>query len=258
MTINFYLVTALILAILTLAILAVVWRKSRRDDLLKYEFITILIHKFRTPLTRIKWSMDELRIGETDQNKLDSFKNMENSNKDLINLTSMLVDISDPRHSLNSFGHFEKLSLPDLLKSVADSFKDTFSKKQIEFSLNCPSGDVMVNINKEMAKFLIQILLENAFAYTPKSGKVSLFLEVSSNKAIVSVIDNGIGIKKDNLNFIFTRSYRTENAKITDKEGFGVGLHLARSVARRYKGDMKVYSEGEGKGSTFKLILPTA
>jgi len=256
MTINFYLIVALILAILVIIIGAIIWRKLRQNDLLKYEFITILIHKFRTPLTRIKWSIDELRIGETDQDKLDNFKNMENSNRDLINLTSTLVDISDPRHSFNSFGNFEKLSLSNLLQNVADSFKDTFSKKQIKFSLNCPSEDVMVNTDKEMTKFLIQILLENALAYTPNNGQVSLLLEVSSNKAVVSVVDNGIGIKKDNLNLIFTRSYRAENAKITDREGFGVGLHLARSVARRYKGDMKVYSDGEGKGSIFKLILP--
>ncbi len=249
-------ITALISAILAVTIGVIVWRKLRRGDLLKYEFITIITHKFRTPLTQIKWSIEELRAEETNQEKLKGFEDLKKFNQKLIDLTSTLVELSDPKNSLDFSQHFEKLSLNDLLKSVSDSYKEIFSKKQIVFSLSCPAYNIMANADKERVKFVIQTLFENAFAYTLPHGKVSFTLESFSDKACISVTDNGIGINKRDLDLIFTRFYRTKNAKIADTEGFGIGLYLARSIARRYKGDLQVFSEGEGKGSTFKFTLP--
>lgn len=249
-------ITTLISAILAVTIGVIIWRQLHRGDLLKYEFITIIAHKFRTPLTEIKWSIDELSERETDKDKLKSFENIKNSNKKLIDLTSTLVELSNPGKSLDSLENFEKLSLCVLLKSVTDSFKDAFLRKKIMFSLNCPIEDVIVSVHKERVKFVIQTLLENALAYTPQNGKVSVLLESFSDFASISVIDNGIGISKSNINLIFTKFYRTGKAKITDTKGFGIGLYLARSIAKRHNGDIKVYSEGEDKGSTFKFTLP--
>lgn len=251
-------ITALISAVLTVTIGVMVWKQLRKDDLLKYEFITIIIHKFRTPVTQIRWSIEALRSEETNLDKIASLNDMENSSKKLIDLTSALIELSNPDNPSNSLGYFEKISLRVLLKTVTDSFQDAFSKKQITLSLNLPVSDIFVNVDKERVKFVIQTLLENALAYTPSNGKVSLSLELVSDKAVVSVIDNGIGIKKDDLGMIFTRFFRTEKAKTTDTEGFGIGLYLARLVARRHKGDIKVYSEGEEKGTSFKFTLPKA
>lgn len=233
-----------------------VWNKLRENDLLRYEFITIIAHKFRTPLTQIKWSVEELSKIETDAIKVTNLQNIDDSNKKLIDLTGALIDLSNSENTFGSKVSFEECSLCDLLKNVADYYKNVFSKKKIIFSLQCPIFDVRSNVDVERFKFVIQTLLENAFAYTPNGGNVSLNLESSSNKAYILVSDNGIGINKNNISHIFNRFYRTENAMITDTEGFGVGLFLARSIAKRHGGDIKVYSDGEGKGSTFKFILP--
>src|SRR3989344_2486911 len=243
-------ITTLVLAILSVTVGVIIWRQLRKSDLLKYEFITIITHKFRTPLTQIKWSIEELRAAETDKNKLHSLEDVKGFNQKLIDLTSTLVEFSGSQSSANPFGHFEKVSLPDLLKNSADSYKDLFSKKQIIFSLDCSVADVMVRIDKERVKFVIQTLLENALAYTPSLGKVSVLLESSSNNVSISVVDTGIGINKNNISLLFRGFYRTVNAKVADTEGLGIGLYLARSVAKRNKGDIEVYSEGEGKGST--------
>ncbi len=242
-------------AILVVTVGVVIWWQLRRSDLLKYEFFSIIIHKFRTPLTQIKWSVEELEGVEIDQNKLQSLRYIKSFNQKMIDLTGTLVELSNSKSSKTIFGRFEKVSLCDLLKNVTDSYKDMFSKKQITLSINCPVKDVMVKIDKERIKFVIQTLLENAVSYTPPHGKVSVVIETSSNNVSISITDTGIGISKNDINSLFTGFYRTGKAKVADTEGFGIGLYLSQAIARRYNGDIKVYSEGEGKGSTFKFTL---
>ena len=67
---------------------------------------------------------------------------------------------------------------------------------------------------------------------------------------------SGIGISKKDLPHIFSKFYRGKNARNTDTEGFGVGLYLASSIIKRLGGKIKVFSEGEGMGSTFTVTLP--
>jgi signal transduction histidine kinase len=70
------------------------------------------------------------------------------------------------------------------------------------------------------------------------------------------VADTGIGIEKEELPRVFSSFYRTKKAQLADTEGFGIGLSLARSIINRHGGKIEVSSEGEGKGSTFTIVLP--
>jgi signal transduction histidine kinase len=235
-----------------------IWMRLREDDVLKYEFVTIIAHKFRTPLTEVKWSVDEMLKMGSDPAIRSGLQDVDTANEKLIGLTGTLVDLAESDAASQSHYTFKDLHICELVSTVAESYRPAFEKKGISFAIQCPVSDVVVKADQERIKFILQTLLENALAYTPKDGKVTVTATASSNKVSISISDTGVGIKKEDIRRIFSKFYRTKRAMLADTEGFGIGLYLAQAIAKRHGGRIEVYSEGEGKGSTFTLILREA
>jgi signal transduction histidine kinase len=139
---------------------------------------------------------------------------------------------------------------------VADSVRTTFKEKNIFFAVQCPPEDIFVKVDSARMEFVIQTLLQNALAYTSPGRNVDVTISYGGGKAVLAVTDHGIGIARSDLPHIFDKFYRTDLAQRTDTEGFGVGLYLSKSIVKRHRGRLDVYSEGENKGSTFTITLP--
>jgi signal transduction histidine kinase len=238
-------------------LIRIVWQKLAKNELLKYEFITIVAHKFRTPLTHIKWASGELMNTEQDPYKKQTLSDLLESNEKLIKLTNTLIEITDSDNESGSAYDFEQTSLSDFIRTIGDTFKDNFHEKNVFFAVQCPPQDILVMIDRPRMEFVLQTLLENALHYTPPGRDVTLSVTSTGKKALISVADRGIGIRKEDLPFIFSKFFRTENAQTTDTEGFGVGLYLAESIIRRHKGEIGVSSAGLDLGSTFTITLKT-
>lgn len=230
-------------------------RKLMVGEKLKYEFITIIAHKFRTPLTHVKWSADELVKNEQDSYKKQSLMDIQQSNEKLIKLTGTLIELTDTDSTVASSYTMERVSLCSFVRTVCNAYKDSFHEKNIFFSVQCPENDLFVKIDVQRMEFVLQALLENALTYTPTGKNVEVSVTKSLRKAHVTVTDHGIGIDKSDLHNIFEKFYRADNARATDTEGFGVGLYLAQAIARRHKGKIEVYSDGKYSGATFTLTL---
>jgi two-component system sensor histidine kinase ResE len=252
----FLLFTVLVIAIIVTIIF--ITKRLRENNHMKYEFITIVAHKFRTPLTYIKWVCDSLIPDETDSFKKKSLEDVKKSNQKIIDLTSTLIEIADAESSGGATYVFEKVSAYDFVKDISDRFKDTIHEKNLFFSLNCDKKDALIKIDKSRLEFVISTMIENACIYTPPGQNISINIGVELFKVYISIQDSGIGISKKDLPHIFSKFYRGKNARNTDTEGFGVGLYLASSIVRRLGGKVSVFSEGEGRGSTFTVILPKA
>ncbi len=247
--------------IVLIAILVVagffLWKKIKEDDSLKYEFVTIVTHKFRTPLTQIKWETEAMLLSEADQEKRQNLLDMKESSEKLIGLTGTLVELLNVNNTWKTIYSFEPTSLCEYVKEVAEPHEADFRKKGITFTLICPPEPVFANIDKERLKYALQILLDNAHNYTPQGGRVDIVIEKKEAKACISVVDTGIGINFTDKLHLFTKFYRADNAVKTDTEGFGIGLFLAKSVVKRHKGKIEATSEGQNKGSTFTISLPS-
>jgi two-component system phosphate regulon sensor histidine kinase PhoR len=230
-------------------------KKFDKNEALKYEFITIIAHKFRTPLTHVKWSTDELVKNEPDPYKKRSLQDIQQSNEKLIKLTGTLIELTDSDNTATSSYNFERTSLCSFVRTIGDSCKDAFHEKNIFFSVQCPPDDIFVKIDPQRMEFVLQTLLENALIYTPTGKNVAVIVQRISHKSFVSVTDQGIGIDKKDMSNIFTKFFRADNARATDTEGFGVGLYLAQAITRRHKGRIDVDSAGIGAGSTFTVTL---
>ncbi|MEY2664364.1 MAG: hypothetical protein RIT04_172 [Candidatus Parcubacteria bacterium] len=232
------------------------WNKLRMGDHLKYEFVTIVAHKFRTPLTHIKWTTETLIANETNKSKKEDLEAMKISSEKLISLTGTLVNLARADASNDSLYEFKRHQLAPILSGAVEAFKTNYEQKEIALRLNLPDEEVLINADDERIRFVVQTFLENALRYTQKGGSVVVSTIVSPRSVKVLVSDTGIGINRSDIKLVFSKFYRTHNAKSKDSEGFGVGLFLASSVVKRHGGKVEVVSDGEGKGSVFSFTLP--
>lgn len=251
---------AAIIAVIILAVLALVaeyiWKRLRENDVLKYEFITIIAHKFRTPLTSIKWLIEGFLGDSLDARLREGLTDVKQSTDKLISMTGTLIELTDTDNESRSSYSFEKVTLCDLVRGVSNAMLNRFHEKNQTFSMRCEAEDVVANVDRVRLEFVLQTLLENASTYTPTGRQVEVTVSRSGRKAAITVADNGIGIDPKDMPHIFSKFYRAANARAADTEGFGVGLYLARSVIRRHHGKMEVYSAGLDQGTAFTVTIP--
>jgi len=250
----FAVITIAILAIL--AIIIFIWKKLQEDARLKYEFITIVAHKFRTPLTYVKWVCDDMIPSETDQFKKKNLADIKRSNQQLIDLTGTLIEIADSENSKSSSYSNQKIPLCSTFKEVADKVKGAFHEKNIFLGIHCDDESISIKADTTRLEFVFATLLENACIYTPPGKNVDVTISANHSHAYIAIQDGGIGISKEDLPYIFTKFFRGKNARANDTEGFGVGLYLASSIVKHFKGKIKAESTGENKGARFTVILP--
>ncbi|MEK7646435.1 MAG: ATP-binding protein [Patescibacteria group bacterium] len=233
-----------------------VWRKTQDADLAKYEFITIVTHKFRTPLTRIKWATEEMvRTLPDDKKEMSSI--VEQSTSQLFELTNILVRLSDSDANTLDQTRISS-SVSDLLQQLQSEYASPMLQKQLNFNVKYPEGVAYALINQQQVRLVLQILLDNAISYSPKNGTITLSAQVvrEDMQCILSVQDQGIGISKSTARHIFNRFYRGDRARLADTEGMGIGLYMARKLIARQEGKIWVKSPGEDLGSTFYVSIP--
>lgn len=243
-------------AILITIIVSIGRHKIRESEKMKYEFITIIAHKFRTPLTTARWLLENMAAEETDPKKKENFRDLGESNNKLITLTGTLIELTNHDRENKTSYTWEKVSLGDFVKNVTGLHRDLFHEKNIFLNLNLIDPNTQVSIDKVRLEFVLQTILENACNYTFPGREVEISVFKDGHRAKVAVKDRGIGIAKADLPKIFHKFYRTENARKTDTEGFGVGLFLAQSIIRQHRGKIRVSSPGPNEGSTFTIELP--
>ncbi len=223
---------------------------------MKYEFVTIIAHKFRTPLTQIKWLLESILSDEEDSFKKESLQNIGKSTETLIGLTNALVELTNSADNVKSIYNFEKINICEMVKKVSGLLSVHFHEKNIFFGIEYSSPEIYVNADHSRMEFVLQTLFENSINYSHTGRNVDIQVLQEKNKVIISVVDYGIGIDPSDLPRIFSKFFRASNARNMDTEGFGVGLYLVKSVVKRHHGTLEVFSDGIEKGTTFVLTLP--
>ena len=249
-------VIIVVIAALLILVLRYFWKKLRENDKLKYEFITIIAHKFRTPLTSIKWLTEGLITEVQDARTREALTNIEQSTDKLIRQTGTLIELTDSDNDSKIGYTFEPASLNTIVKDVTTAFHGRFSEKNLSLFVQIPENDIKANVDRVRLEFVLQTLLENAVIYTPTGRRVEVGLNQTGHHAEITVADNGIGINPADISHIFSKFYRAPNAKIMDTEGFGVGLFMARSIIQRHHGRINVFSPGLNEGTVFSITLP--
>ncbi|MCX6723718.1 MAG: ATP-binding protein [Candidatus Staskawiczbacteria bacterium] len=248
----------LISAVIAVTIGVLVWKRARESDLAKFEFVDIVTHKFRTPLTRINWSIETLRQREKffNDDERHAIEAIMRSTTQLVELTNMLVALDESEK--NPLFHNEKISMPKIAEDIVLSCQSEAQKKGVKLSIKEDVTPPDIFIDKKQIHFILGVLIDNALIYTPSGREITITIKKEGRTVACNVKDEGIGISKDDQNHIFSKFYRAKNARHTYTEGSGVGLYVARALAKRNGGNIFFKSEGEGKGTTFTLKLPAA
>jgi len=234
---------------------AFVWRKIREVDTLKYEFITVVTHKFRTPLTYIKWSTDSLINASTSEGeKKHAIEKIQGATNRLVELTSTLVGLARTDNDEYLY-HYSDENLENVIKDIMSTQMSHILGKNLTVEYAIDSSIPTIAVDEKRMRFALQILAENAVMYTPTNGRIYISLGCSNKEILFSIKDSGIGIPKNELPYIFSKFFRGINAKHVDTEGIGVGLYMAKHIIEKHGGELTVDSEGEGKGTRFTIRI---
>ena len=227
-----------------------VWKKVREVDALKYQFINVVTHKFRTPVTRIKWATDALRTANADPQTLEYINAAQAGSAMLLELTQILTDVAGSENaSLSATAASEDLG--KIASELVEERGEEARRKGLDLNASLPAGLPRVRLSHDQIKFALRILLDNAFTYTPAGGKILISVQASRGRVECAVHDSGIGIESADIPYVFSRFFRGSRAHLMNVDGLGVALHIARNVIRRNGGDVSVESGGPGKGAGF-------
>ena len=143
--------------------------------------------------------------------------------------------------------------LSDIVQTVTNRLRPQFDAKSVTLSIDTP-GPVDIDADRQRLTQAVSNLLGNALAYTPGGGSVRVSVEVQTDLARIVITDTGQGLAADDVDRVFERFYRAEPR--AHSTGTGIGLTIARAVARGHHGDLTASSPGLGRGATFILALP--
>jgi signal transduction histidine kinase len=241
-------------AFLVVFISAFVWNKLKETDQLKYEFISTITHKLRTPMTGIRWATENLGgLGLSDEAKM-QVGYIKSENSKLIELTNLLISVSRTENNYYEY-HLNRYDLTKMIDEVVKSLESDIKERKVEIVRNY-SQEVFAIFDENRMKFVVQVLIENAIRYSPVNSRIIINLLTEHKKIICRVEDFGIGMSKGDLGKLFNKFYRSEQAISIDTEGLGIGLYISKEILFRQNGKIWAESKGEGKGSVFFFALP--
>ncbi len=248
----------LISAIIAVIIGALVWYRVKEVDLLKYQFIDVVTHKFRTPLTYIQWSLDVIKKDNpAPKEKEHAVEAIADAHARLLGLTDSLLGISNSDNSQFLYT-FASENIRDIINEAASSSSNRISQKHIELDVDAPETLPAVHVDRKKLLFAVQMILDNAITYSPENGNIIVSAEVVSSYVILKVRDFGIGINEEDQKRLFSKFFRGSNAAKAHTEGLGIGLYLSKDILKHHGGSLTAHSEGQGKGSTFIFKIPVA
>ncbi len=233
----------------------------RKSIEMKDEFISLISHEFKTPLTVIISAIQamEHRCKDELSEKANGYLNIikQNSNRQL-KLVNNFLDIT----RLNA-GHLKtnstNIDIVNLTRSITDSIRIFAEQKGILLSFASTLKRKVITIDEEKYERILLNLLSNAIKFTPKGQsvtvKVSLKNVKGKDKVIIKVEDKGVGIPKDKKKLVFKKFGQVESTFTKQAEGTGIGLHLVKLFLEIMGGEIKLRSK-EGEGSTFTVLLP--
>jgi PAS domain S-box-containing protein len=228
--------------------------EQKKDEVRKNDFIGMVSHELKTPLTSLSAILQvaQAKLKDSDDAFLSGAMNKANTQvKRMSGMINGFLNISRLESGKIMIDK-RTFDLEEMISEVIDEVKLTVNSHQLNF-IPCAATEVYADHDKISS--VISNLISNAVKYSPRGKNVDITCEVSEGKAIVSVKDEGMGIKAQDIDKIFDRYYRVQSNHTQHISGFGIGLYLSAEIVRRHGGEIWAESES-GKGSKFTFSIP--
>lgn len=228
---------------------------EREIETLKTDFVATLTHDLKVPIIAGGNMVDLFlsgKFGEISEKQEFALKNMQTSNEELLDLVQILLDtykISDKGIDL----YKEKISLNSFTENVVNEMIPISEASDIKIRYNPSDKDIILSGDKIQLQRVIKNLLSNAINHSHSQKDIEVNISSDGNFALISVVDFGQGIPKNEIKMIFNKYYSA--AKKLRKVGTGLGLYLAQQITQAHGGEIVVTSE-ENVRTEFCVKLP--
>jgi signal transduction histidine kinase len=217
------------------------------------EFLSSISHELRTPLTYLKGYADILKRPNLSTSERDEYITI--IQEEASNVTSLIKDVFDiAKMDKNQFLiQKDWVQLCTYLQDIIVKFKPAYEEKQISLNLSCYEN---ISVLLDPLRFgqVINNFIDNALKYSPPNTYVSVSVTKMDKHVLIKIVDQGYGIPKKELPFIWDRFYRVDKSRSRATGGSGLGLTIAKEIIERHEGKIEVMSK-PGKGTTFTIYL---
>ena len=221
--------------------------KEVRDA--RLNFFTMIAHEIRTPVSLIIAPLEKIMKRGTPSEEM---KVIDRNAHRLLELVNQLLDFRKVEQQ-SLVMHFAPQNIHELIENVSVRFAPNFENSGKHFTVDYPQRNFTAIVDREAVIKVISNLLTNANKYTKDQVRLACVEDPDGQHFRITVSDNGIGIRKQDLDHIFKPFYQAEG----NKPGTGIGLNIVKNIVDQHHGDIAVESE-LGRGSTFTILLPVS
>jgi signal transduction histidine kinase len=228
--------------------------EAERANRLKDEFLATLSHELRTPLNAIMGWAHVLGQSVHDRDTVTRAASVIRQNASA--QSQLIDDILDVSRIVGGKLVLDTtlVNLHKVIDDAIDSLAPAASAKAIQVSRSL-DRDINVVGDRDRLQQIVWNLVSNALKFTPKGGRVEVRLSERDGDALIEVIDSGIGIAAEFLPYVFDRFRQADSSMSRRHSGLGLGMAIVRHLVELHGGTVSVESEGENKGTTFRLCL---
>jgi PAS domain S-box-containing protein len=222
----------------------------------KDEFLAMLAHELRNPLAPINTAAELLKLPGADATRVSQAS--ETIVRQVNHMTRLVDDLLDVSRVTRGLVILNKdpTDIKSVISNAIEQGRPNLEERQHALRLCIGAENALVYGDKTRLVQVLVNILNNAAKYTPQGGDIELKLEVNAEQVEIYVSDNGNGIEPSLLPHIFDLFTQGERTPDRSQGGLGLGLALVKSIMTSHEGTVEAYSDGPGKGSTFKLCLP--
>jgi CheY-like chemotaxis protein/nitrogen-specific signal transduction histidine kinase len=223
----------------------------------KSEFLANMSHELRTPLNSIIGFSDillERVFGELNEKQFKYVSNISTSGKNLLVLINDILDLSKVEAGKMEL-HYSEFSIDFVFEEVKAVLSPLVQVKSLEVTFNVEPDFTTLEADRGRLIQILYNLISNAIKFTPANGKISIYCKKSGNRALISVIDTGIGISAEDQVKLFQPFTQLDASTTRQYCGTGLGLALVKKIVNLHQGDIWVESD-PGRGSNFTFSIP--
>jgi len=225
-------------------------------DRRKTEFLAILSHELRNPLAPLWNAVRLLELQQTSDLTLLQVRDI--ITRQIQQLARLLDDLLDVSRIARDRIALQKqrISLSAIVNQAVQTSLPHLKARHHQFEVTLPPETVWLEADAVRLVQIVVNLLNNAAKYTEPGGRISLTAQLENNEAVIRVRDNGLGIAKETLPYVFDLFTQAEWSLDHSQGGMGIGLALVRRLVDLHGGAIIAHSEGLGQGSEFVVRLP--
>lgn len=228
----------------------------RRANQAKSEFVSVMAHEMRVPMTSIKGYADMLpMVGSLNEQQRKFTHIIKDNVQRMTGLINDLSDISRIETRQLKMDIRPGVQLGEVLGKLLPSLRAEMDRRGHRVRVIIPDDLPVVRADVQRLTQVLTNLLSNACKYTPAGGAITVCAEADGTHIRVDVQDTGIGMTPEEVGRLFTKFWRSERPEVRDENGTGLGLAIAKHLVEMQGGEMSVESE-YGRGTTFSFTLP--